>query len=470
MSARQRPVEQRLVGYCLALALPWAASSAVADSDPVRPTIKANRWQEDWSVLADPALRNRPLDSFKYMPFSDSNPQSYASVGLTLRERFETNGANAFGTKAERDSYLLQRFLIHADIHFNENWRLFTQLEDSRAFDKTTLSGADQNRVDLRLAFLEYTKKIGENTLKARVGRQDFAFDLQRFISSRDGPNVRQSFDAVWADWETGDWRFIGLASRPVQYQDEHNFDDRSNDSVRFNMLRVEKQVFGSNELSAYYAEYDRDEASYLDGSGSENRKVFDARLGGAAQGFDWDIEGMAQRGSVGTKNIRAWAGGSRTGYTFNDVMWKPRIGMQLDAASGDSHPGDNTVGTFNPLFPNGYYFSLAGYTGYTNLFHVKPSVTIKPINKLSIQTAIGLLWRQTTNDAVYVQPNLPVAGTAGQGNRWTGAYGQIRTDYAFTDNLSGAIEAVHYDVGQTIRDAGGHDSNYLGVELKLGW
>jgi hypothetical protein len=45
-----------------------------------------------------------------------------------------------------------------------------------------------------------------------------------------------------------------------------------------------------------------------------------------------------------------------------------------------------------------------------------------------------------------------------------------LRTDYAFTANLTGAIEAVHYDIGQAVRDAGGHDSNYLGVELKFGW
>jgi len=57
----------------------------------------------------------------------------------------------------------------------------------------------------------------------------------------------------------------------------------------------------------------------------------------------------------------------------------RPRIGIQVDAASGDKHAGDSTIGTFNPLFPNGYYFTLAGYTGYTNLIHIKPSVVVKP-------------------------------------------------------------------------------------------
>ncbi|NWD76931.1 alginate export family protein [Pseudomonas gingeri] len=479
----------RVASRCLLLVLPLVAPIALAtpeeqsntdatsalntpvEASPSRPAIKANRWQEDWSALANPQLRTESLDSLKYIALSSYNPATYLSLGATLRERFESNDASGFGSKGvARDSYLLQRFQVHADLHFNEHWRLFTQLEDARAYDKTTLSSADQDRADLRLAFLEYTRKFDSNTLKARVGRQDFAFDLQRFVSSRDGPNVRQSFDAAWANWETGTWRFSGFVSRPVQYFDDRPFDDKSDSTFQFHMLRAERLVWGGNELSAYYALYEHDAARYLDASGNEHRNVFDARFAGAAAGFDWDIEGMGQSGSVGAKTIRAWAAGSRAGYTLSTLPWRPRVGIQMDIASGDSHPGDQTLGTFNPLFPNGYYFSLAGYTGYANLIHVKPSITVTPISKLSVMTAVGLLWRQTTEDAVYVQPNLPVSGTAGQGNRWTGAYGQMRTDYAFNANLTGAIEAVHYQIGQSLRNAGGHDSNYLGVELKFGW
>jgi len=52
----------------------------------------------------------------------------------------------------------------------------------------------------------------------------------------------------------------------------------------------------------------------------------------------------------------------------------------------------------------------------------------------------------------------------------WTGAYGQLRLDYQFNANLAGAIEAVHYDVGDTMENAGGHNSDYIGVELDFGW
>jgi hypothetical protein len=460
--------------------LPLLAAAACFDpakaldadnSTAKRPAIQANRWAEDWSVLADPKLRTEPFDELKYVPLWATDRKSYVSFGLTLRERFESNNAAVFGTShTPADSYFLQRLQVHADVHFDENWRAFIQLEDDRAFNKLNISSVDQDRLDLRLAFVEYTNTFAAGTLKARAGRQDFAFDLQRFVSSRDGPNVRQSFDAIWADWETGVWRFIGFVSRPIQYFDGRPFDDASNDHFRFNTLRVERKVLGDNELSGYYSLYERSDGRYLDARGEEQRHVLDARFAGKSGRIDWDLEGMVQAGQVGTKDVRAWAVGMRTGYTFSEATWQPRIGLQFDAASGDRRARDGVVGTFNPLFPNGYYFTLAGYTGYVNLIHLKPSITVSPADRLKVMAAVGLQWRETTADAIYVQPNVPVARTDGIGSAWTGAYGQLRVDYAFNDHLTGAIEAVHFAVGNTILGVGGHTSNYLGVQLQYGW
>ncbi|MDE1150005.1 MAG: alginate export family protein [Azospirillaceae bacterium] len=441
-----------------------------------RPAIKSNRWQEDWSALANPALRIQPLDSLKYIPLDATDALTYLSLGLTLRERFEDNEAPSFGIGGRKgDSYVIQRLQAHADLHLGEHWQVFTQFEDARAFDKTTLTPADQNQADLRQAFVAYSGDLGsvddqDVTLKVRAGRQEMGFDRQRFVSSRDGPNVRQAFDAVWADLETGPWRVIGFWSHPVQYRTLEPFDDYSDTHLQYGGLRVEHSGVGPGELSAYYSRYQNDDAKFLDAAGIERRDIFDVRYAGDAAGFDWDVEAMGQWGSVGSQQVGAWAVGALTGYTFKGVAWTPRLGLQADAASGDGHPGDGHLGTFNPLFPNGYYFALAGYTGYANVIHLKPSLTIKPVAKLTLMGGTGLLWRQTTADAVYVQPNNAVAGTAGKGTPWTGIYGQLRADYAVTANLTTAVEAVHYVIGDTLRRAGGHDSDYLGIELKLGW
>ena len=172
-----------------------------AASTPQRPRIGFYRWQEDWSALADPALRTEPFDNLKYIPLSSNDPHSYVSLGINLRERFESNDAPSFGVGKNRgDSYLLHRFQVHADVRPDANWQLFAQLEDVRAGGKATITPVDENRLDLRQAFVAYSNPFATGSLKVKVGRQEIGFDLERFVSVRDGPNVRQAFDAIWAD------------------------------------------------------------------------------------------------------------------------------------------------------------------------------------------------------------------------------------------------------------------------------
>src|SRR5262249_24372052 len=152
--------------------------------------------------------------------------------------------------------------------------------------------------------------------------------------------------------------------------------------------------------------------------SGAEHRDNVDVRYVGAVQGFDWDIEGMHQSGSLAGEPVHAWAVGTLGGYTFRDVAGIPRLGVQLDAASGDRDLHDDRVGTFNPLFPNGYYETLSAYTDYTNFVHMKPSITFTPVSGVKVLYAVGELWRQTTRDAVYTQPSIALPDTAGAPGR----------------------------------------------------
>ena len=460
-----------LLALCTMRAPGLADGAAPTASVPERPTIMFNRWQEDWSVLADPRLRTEPFDNLKYIPLNRNDPKSYMSLGLTLRERFETNDASSFGVgNNHNDSYLLQRFQFHMDVHPDKHWQAFVEFEDVRAFWKKTITPVDENPLDLRQAFVAYTGALGEGEIKVRIGRQQMAFDLQRFVSVRDGPNVQQAYDAAWADWELAPWRFITFWSHPVQYRHKDLFDDLSARNLQYGGFRIERQKIGPGSLSVYYSRFMQDDVRFIDATGDERRNIIDARYAGEQSGFDWDLEAMGQFGAVGGKRVRAWAIGTLTGYTFSDLSWAPRLGLQFDAASGDRHPGDGSLETFNPLFPNGYYFTLAGYTGYVNLFHLKPSLTVKPISNVKLLAALGFQWRQTTADAIYVQPNIPVRGTAGVGGRWSGAYGQIRGEWAITRNLAGAVEAVRYWVGDVIRRAGGHDSRYVNAQLQFSW
>ncbi len=78
---------------------------------------------------------------------------------------------------------------------------------------------------------------------------------------------------------------------------------------------------------------------------------ISDVHITSAMEPVDWDIEAMNQTGRIGSDDIEAWALGSLVGRTMTEVMWSPRLGIQVDAASGNKNPGDNQHNTFNPLF-----------------------------------------------------------------------------------------------------------------------
>ena len=167
---------------------PVQAAPTTPTCSAKRPVVLFNRWQEDWSVLKNPCVTREPLDGLKYIPLG-SNPDSYLSLGANLRERLEVSESPLFGLSpsAKSDTYLIQRAQVHADAHIDQNLQLFVQLEDARAFDKDIVRPTDKNPLDLEQAFAAWVSPLGGGTIKLRVGRQEMAFDLQRFISVRDG-------------------------------------------------------------------------------------------------------------------------------------------------------------------------------------------------------------------------------------------------------------------------------------------
>ena len=459
----------------------WASSSLSASAQepahditpqttPERPTMRADRRsEEDWSVLADPRVAREPLDGLKYIPLVPTDPKIYLSFGVNVRERLVLDHATFFGTPpGESGEWILSRLEWHADLRLGNHIQIFTQFTNAIVPGKEKRLAVDQDRLDVEQAFIGLTEPFAGGTLRLRLGRHVLPFELQRFVSVREGPNLRQSYDAAFADFERGGWRVSGAYTQPVQIRDEHAFDDYSNHHLTFSGGRVQYRWPGSTQLSVSYSNYRQDDAVFASVRGNERRNSIDVRTSGTANAFDWDVEGMNQSGSIGAQTIDAKALGSSVGYTFVDVRWKPRMGLAVDVATGDRNPIDDRLDTFNPLFPNAYY--LAGYTGFPNLIHVRPALTVQPARTINLTAAFGGQWRETTADAVYVFPNVPLVGTAGTPGRYTGTYGELRGDWTITPHYVVALDAVLYAIGTAIRQAGGRDANYVSVQVSYGW
>ena len=457
-------------GICASTSAAQDAPSGDTQGTPERPKILPNRrWAEDWSVLADPRSAREPLDGLKYIAFSVDHPETYLSLGLNIRERVEIDHAPFFGVPpGQKGEWGLSRLEWHADLHLGSHVQIFSQFQSAYAPGKPVQSPVDRDRLDVEQAFIGVSEPIRGGTLRLRVGRQLIAIDLQRFASVRDGPNLRQPYDAAYADYERGVWRVTGAYTRPVETHDVRPFDDYSDNRLTFSGILLRRQVRGLGQVSASYTRYKHDAAVFANAPGDERRDIVDLRFNGARGGLDWDIEAMKQTGRFGAQRIEAGAFGLLGGYTFAGTAWAPRLGASIDVATGDHDARDQTLETFNPLFPNGYY--LADYTGYPNLIHLKPVMTLHPTRSLNLMTAVAAQWRQTTGDAIYIFPGFPLAGTAGSPQRYTGTYGEVRVDWIISPHYSVGCDVVHYAIGSAIRTAGGHDANYGSVEIRYGW
>ena len=78
-------------------------SASMGTAAPVcsakRPQVMFNRWQEDWSVLANPCVPREPLDGLKYMPLG-GDPDVVSLARRELARALEVNNAPLFGVGA----------------------------------------------------------------------------------------------------------------------------------------------------------------------------------------------------------------------------------------------------------------------------------------------------------------------------------------------------------------------------------
>src|SRR5262245_55669906 len=107
--------------------LPAAAPTPSPQSPP---SFQPLRYDEDWSYLEDESRRSEWLDRLKYIPLN--NRGWYLSLGGEARIRYEYFSQFNFGAgPQDDDGYLLQRYLLHAGVHFGDRVRVFTQLQSA---------------------------------------------------------------------------------------------------------------------------------------------------------------------------------------------------------------------------------------------------------------------------------------------------------------------------------------------------
>lgn len=462
-----------LAGIARALALGFALGSSspmswAQPSKPSHPSPKLIRYDEDWSALRDPKLRSEWLDSLKYIPLAHCD-ECFLTIGGEIRQRYESFRNPTWGLDPmDNSGYLLQRYMLHADLHIGKRFRVFGQLKSGVENGRT--GGArppDEDRLDVHQAFAEgrfWSPRDGQR-LTLRAGRQEVNLGSSRLVSVREGPNVRLSFDGARLSLEHSHWLVELLALRPAE-TNAGIFDDSPNHKLSFwgaYANRRLRRLAGGVDL--YYLGLARRSHAFDQANAREQRHSVGMRLYGEPSNWDYDYETVWQFGSFAPGKIRAWTVASNTGYTLRRLPLQPRLGLKLDAASGDKNPADTTLGTFNALFPKGAYFSQADLLGPYNVIDLHPSLNLSLTRALSISTDADYFWRQSTHDGIYDIPgNLLVSGKAG-GARYIGSHANIAAAWQANRQLRFEAQFLHFFPGQFLKEQGlDRPVNFLGV------
>lgn len=462
----------------LMLAFAGVTGTAGAQQTPAPefkpPAYKLFRYDEDYRYLQNPANRTDPWDPIKYVSL-DFGPGWYVSFGGEARARFESYSRPNLGLQGQRrDSYLLTRVLLHADLHAGERVRTFLQLGSHFAPWKDAAAPPYLDRLDLQQAFIDLRLPLSdriETDPTLRIGRQELAFGSQRLVSIRDAPNVRRNFDGIRFNMPIGAGRIDAVLARPVVLRQDI-FDDPSGRSQALwgVYATVPARLLPGGQANLYYLGFENERARFASAAGEERRHTIGGRFFGSANGWDWDWEALGQFGTVAQQDIRAWGLSTDTGYTIDVAGWAVRAGLKVDFGSGDRTPRDRTLGTMNPLFPKLAYFNQAALLGPSNVIDLIPTLTLKPGPGLSISAGYGFLWRATTADAIYTGAGIPIARTAGQPGRLTARQMNVDISWQVDRHLQLDLGYARLDAAGSLKRAGGKDVDfsYLSATYKF--
>jgi hypothetical protein len=284
-------------------------SVPAAESPPPERIYHLLREDDDWSFLADPALRQDFWDPIKYIRLRSGRNDWFLSIGGEAREVWEQIGNDNWGQQPFMNAYLNERYMLFFDVHYGQHVRTFVELKSG--LNSYRIGGPrpiDEKKLDFQAAFLEVGTSETGNWIKFRVGRQELEYGAGRLIDVREGPNVRLSFDGFKVKSGVGSWRIDGFAVRP-DLDEPGFFDNAPNHAVGFWGIYATRPLRNKNSLDIYYLGLDRKEATFQRGTAHEVRHSLGARLSRPIAvekpGWDFDDEGLWQFGTFGSANIR---------------------------------------------------------------------------------------------------------------------------------------------------------------------
>jgi hypothetical protein len=369
----------------------------------------------DFRYLAKPGYEKDLFDPLKRIKLADDWLVSFGG-NFWYRHVHETDSrlGSPLTPNNTDNTFNLIRTRLHADIWYQDKFRLFAEGIDSRSFSQT-LSPlvSDANHTDMLNLFADIKLATAkEGVAYVRVGRQELLYGSQRLISTLDWANTRRTFQGVKTFWRNPKLDVDAFWARPMNVipSGHHNFDNWDTNRNFYGLWATYKPQRG-HFGDAYFLTLDNNNSGVSGGTigtlntGNSLVHTIGTRYIGDTNNFLYELEGMYQFGQRAGRDISAFAVASGTGYRFAALPMNPQMWLRYDFASGTSNGGDqtNTSNTFNQLFPFGhYYMGFLDRVGRQNIHDFNSQVTFHPQQWLTVIAQYHRFYLANKTDALY--------------------------------------------------------------------
>ncbi|MCU0447604.1 MAG: alginate export family protein [Microscillaceae bacterium] len=431
--------------------------------------MKLLRYEETYTELKNDSNQTW-YKRLKFKPLNQ-NKSIYWSQGGEVRYQLQDYRNEDWGS-VNGDTYtaFFTRFLYHSDIWLGQNFRIFGQLNSTFANGRTRPNRSiDENRLDIQQIFADwYVLNTDNQRLMLRVGRQELLYGSQRIIAVREGPNNRQSFDALKVVYKRNNWQLDAFYSHPVRLR-QGILDDKFNQDQRLGGLySVWKKAGFLGNVDVYYLNFWSRESAFNQEVAEEMRHSLGTRIWHKSPTWNYDLEALYQFGSFGAQKINAYTASANVSYTWAKTKTQPTLGIKTEIISGDRQRADNQQNTFNPLYPRGAYFGLAALIGPANLVDFHPSLSFNLRKDWSLLIDYDIFWRYSLRDGIY-GPNVALIFEGESANRFIGRQLGISMEYTPNAFLSIVPEFTWFEAGQYLREvSAGKDVFFTALTVQL--
>jgi len=467
--------------FCFISALLLAISPrAVAQTAPElilqdslleQPDFKLFRAEENYDYLKEKnPYQEDYLDGIKLIALNTSkniNLRFGGEVRLRMEDFTHRNW------EAEDETFYSHRIAFHGNLNITKYVRVFGEMYHGLVSLKEK-EFAQSDQLDWHQGFVELKIPIEKKWLGIRFGRQEMSFGAARLVGLREGPNIRRSFDLGRVIFNTSGSItevFYGkeVIPRFELFDNEFSLFNKNVKNPKlwgiYSQFAV-KNDFGKTEV--YYLRFESQQSFFNDATGKDERNTIGIRrFGKWGRNLKYNTELMVQFGNTGNKEVTAWSFETDWQYSFANQFWQPELGLKLDIISGDRTFGDNKIQTFNPMFANPAYFSLAGVIAPINLIEFHPSITVHPTEKFKVYVEWASFFRYSTNDGVYAPPRFLNNDGQQSNERFIGNQLGWKIGYEFDRHFSFDLDFSYFITG-TFLESTGSDFNMVHIAPTL--